>query len=988
MENRILRTVRYSLFSGTLRLWVVVLCALPLSRAWAGNITAVWANEGGDKVTQDELRVTRQVENQTGKVINRAWDGRTIHLFGAHNEEVSFNLVLEAPFSPASNVTVTFDTLTGPGGAAIHSTPTTGSGVFNWTNRPIELFLARYLQINGLSWLEYTEGYDPTVPVRFKQTNGSGGWTARPDHGKFYPDPLVPLEVAQPFTIAASQNQSIWSDIYIPKSVPAGTYTGNVIVQESGATSWTIPVQLTVYNFALPDVPTAKTFMVGGDDGTIMDYWFGRRDIYGGPDLVRTWLIADRFWQVFHRHKIDLVGDNACNNTELDPNCPTGWSCTPCASSIPRLNGALFTAAHGYDGPGVGQGVGVYSINTYGSPKDMYFTSNANMYLYLDEWVTWFKQNSPQTQFWLYTCDEPLGNPNCSPSDIEAFIQRIHANPGPGSQMPTLSTIDPVVAKEQIPSLDIPVVPAGDRRCPGGAESCDFLNVQEQTAAYYRNTPGKHFFAYNTHRPSTGSDATEDDGTALRTIGWSQFKKNVERWFNWFTMPGGGVDYFNQAVTFGQCSPDASVGQANCANGDGQLVYPGTQIHSPANSYNIDGPIATIRLKEWRRGIQDADYLALASKANSQATQAIVNKMIPAVMWEAPPGLNSVWGTGPISWSVDPDDWENARAQLAQIILGNTLTATPTLSVSPVVLNFKVAEGGAAPAPQTVNVRDTGGAGLSWTGTAPTSSWLQWPALGGTMAAGDSQPLSISVDNTGLTKGSYHDSVTLTAPGADNSPEAVDVNLTIAAAGSGNLLATGYEVAFSTIAGGGLLPAQTISLTNTGQNPMGFTFSTFGTGPNWLTVTPGQTLLNANQQTTITVTANAHNVSPGSYTQAIVFNAPDALNNPIIVWADLNVRSLRSGSASSAFTHSLHVFPNPWRLDKHNGTSMTFDQAAVNSDIKIFTVSGHLVTTILANASGVATWDPQKSRAASGVYLYLGTSNQGGSAHGKFAVIH
>src|SRR5881227_1668634 len=77
---------------------------------FGANISAVWANEGGDKVTQDELRATRHTENLTGKVINRAWDGTTVLLSGARNEVVSFNLVLEAASAAASNVSVSFDT--------------------------------------------------------------------------------------------------------------------------------------------------------------------------------------------------------------------------------------------------------------------------------------------------------------------------------------------------------------------------------------------------------------------------------------------------------------------------------------------------------------------------------------------------------------------------------------------------------------------------------------------------------------------------------------------------------------------------------------------------------------------------------------------------------------------------------------------------------------------------------------------------------------
>src|SRR5688500_7767120 len=79
-------------------------------------VAAVWANEGGDKVTQDDLRAS----STPTSVHNPVWDGTTIRMFGARNEVVNFNLVLEAP-GGASGVSVGFNTLTGPNGKQIVS---------------------------------------------------------------------------------------------------------------------------------------------------------------------------------------------------------------------------------------------------------------------------------------------------------------------------------------------------------------------------------------------------------------------------------------------------------------------------------------------------------------------------------------------------------------------------------------------------------------------------------------------------------------------------------------------------------------------------------------------------------------------------------------------------------------------------------------------------------------------------------------------------
>ena len=144
------------------------LLLLPFN-SFASNISAVWANDGSDKVTKDELRATLHKENLTGKVLNRTWNGQAITLSGARNEVISFNLVLEAAQATANNVTIDFDTLTGPSGSLIQSSPATGNCVFTWAGRPIELFYLRYLQIKGLSVFGYGKSDERQIPRRFQR---------------------------------------------------------------------------------------------------------------------------------------------------------------------------------------------------------------------------------------------------------------------------------------------------------------------------------------------------------------------------------------------------------------------------------------------------------------------------------------------------------------------------------------------------------------------------------------------------------------------------------------------------------------------------------------------------------------------------------------------------------------------------------------------------------------------------------------------------
>ena len=195
----------------------------------------LWANDGGDKVTKDELRCYKDAS----KVINTVWDGSKINVFGARNEVVSFNLILEAPSAAANDVAVSFNRLIGPNGSEIVSKTVSGNGVFDWVGRSIELFYVRYLEIKGLSLLSYGFYDERHVPERFRRPwtgegDATGTWEDRPDHNKLYPDIAVPLELIGSFNIPANQNQSIWVDIYIPNSAQAGTYRGTLSVGSTG----------------------------------------------------------------------------------------------------------------------------------------------------------------------------------------------------------------------------------------------------------------------------------------------------------------------------------------------------------------------------------------------------------------------------------------------------------------------------------------------------------------------------------------------------------------------------------------------------------------------------------------------------------------------------------------------------------------------------------------------------------------------------------
>lgn len=636
-----------------------VVSALPVFAAQ--NLTAIWANTGEDKVTQEELRAT-----QHKAVKNSVWDGSQVSLFGGRNEVVAFNVILEAGSHEARNVTVSFKRLDAPGGASITSSATTGDGVFDWTQRPIELFYVRYLQIKGLSKVSY-ETYDERhVPQRMRRPmrgngGGAGAWSDRPDHDKFYPDIAVPLELVSNFTIAAGSNQSIWVDVYIPKTTPPGNYQGNVVVQENGNPVARIPVQLKVYAFTLPDVPSAKT-MLYYSAANINSRYLGSS--YIKPDSAaanKAVLLRDRHYLLAHRHRFSLIGDSP-----EDCGAPADAN-QPCSESVNRLNGSLFTASHGYAGPGVNVGNNVYSIGTYGSWGWRKGTQ-AEMNRHTDAWAGWFDRHAPTTEYFLYLIDE-----SSDTAQIETWSRWILANPGPGRHMKSLATLALPTAASQSPSLDIPT----------STLEVGLSSRWQPLAETYTTDPRKRLYLYNGGRPASGSTAIEDDGIALRERAWGQYKKHINRWFFWETTyynnyqgRMGETNVFQTAHTFGgKSSVDHGVGETgwNYSNGDGVLFYPGTDRVYPADSYGVEGPFASLRLKYWRRGLQDVDYLTLASTVDPAAVRTLVDQMVPKVLWDY--GVDNprdpTYTHTDVSWSNDPQVWENARARLAKIIEGS-----------------------------------------------------------------------------------------------------------------------------------------------------------------------------------------------------------------------------------------------------------------------------------------------------------------------------
>jgi hypothetical protein len=103
--------------------------------------------------------------------------------------------------------------------------------------------------------------------------------------------------------------------------------------------------------------------------------------------------------------------------------------------------------------------------------------------------------------------------------------------------------------------------------------------------------------------------------------------------------------------------------------------------------------------------------------------------------------------------------------------------SSPLITAGPASFDFSARQGGANPARQTLSLWNSGGATLTWSATDSADCLILSPTSGS--SAEETDNIILSVDISGMNAGSYAAVVTISAPGAANTPQTVVVNLTI-----------------------------------------------------------------------------------------------------------------------------------------------------------------------------------------------------------------
>lgn len=197
-----------------------------------------------------------------------------------------------------------------------------------------------------------------------------------------------------------------------------------------------------------------------------------------------------------------------------------------------------------------------------------------------------------------------------------------------------------------------------------------------------------------------------------------------------------------------------------------------------------------------------------------------------------------------------------------------TISSNPLISFTPNALTFAYQVGGAAPSSQSVATASTGAA-LSYTLFATTTIGGGWLAATGGLTTPN--PISVAVDPAGLGAGTYNGLVTVTAPGAGNSPQKIPVTLNVTNAPL--VVASPSSLIFTYQTGKTAPSAQVIKVTSsTGEKLTFSATSATADGGTWLSAF----FVTASTPGSLSIGVSTNNLAPGKYTGTVSITATDA----------------------------------------------------------------------------------------------------------------
>ncbi|MFC1792252.1 glycoside hydrolase domain-containing protein [Planctomycetota bacterium] len=535
--------------------------------------------------------INLKVLNSTERIgqSQEPYGAAAVEIKAARNEVESFQLVVAAPKENISVVEVEISDLAGPAGSKI-------------AKENVKLFREEYVRVRMSSpRAELPPGLypDPLVPF------------INPDTGK----PIVPLNqsrerwgepvkttgydmYAVPFDVFKGQNQALWIDVYVPKDVPAGTYSGVLTVRARGGISDQIGVTITVWDFTLPDGPTHR------------NHFGGFSNVARSFNVERS---SERFRQIEMRY-CRAMAEHRINPPILN-------------YLLPEVNGdgSLNIVPEKHEA--LKEFISEFHVTDFEIPRsrfarlpgstlspDYKTISDADRekaQRYYKDYYKYLKDNGWDKLAYVYMLDEPNLRGNY---EQVLVLGRIVHEAVP--QLKCLVVEQTYLQDPSWPSID----PAVDIWCPLWS-FIDRKTINEKIAH------GDEVWSYTalvqrSPRYHPQYENVKDLDPPYWHIDRPLIVYRVPTWIN-YQYDITGLLYWSTVTTVIEPWSNPAFAHPRHYNGGGFLFYPGAPC-------GIDGPVASMRVKNLRDGMEDYEYLAILEKlAGQKAVKEIVDTIAP-----------------------------------------------------------------------------------------------------------------------------------------------------------------------------------------------------------------------------------------------------------------------------------------------------------------------------------------------------------------------
>jgi uncharacterized protein (TIGR03382 family) len=419
-----------------------------------------------------------------------------------------------------------------------------------------------------------------------------------------WPDALVPdvddvvgeKRNAFPFGVPAGESRAIWVEVRVPPDAAPGTYFGNVTVTSAEGEA-NIPVVFTVWDITLPATSSLRTFFglgygtINRAHGTTGDSDAQLRARYGAFGLD-------------HRISVSGIWDDGAH-TDMG-HFDRFYKPLVEGSAQTRLPGAKWTTV---------KYVGSRSVDQY------------------KRWAQKARAEGWFDALFDYTCDEPPLT--CAWSEINSRTNTVHAA---DPEMKTLVTtqIWEADAHGVSSGIDIivPVVNWMDDK-PGSEHAG---NNRSKYDGFLGSSPQKELWLYQSCM-SHGCGGTVNFGSPTASdqyyTGWptymidaSAVRNRAMEWISFLENATGEL-YWESSFAYASRGINAWTSQWDFSgNGDGTLFYPGTPGKIGGTTHI---PVASIRLKMIREGMEDYEYLKILSDlGHGDEARAIARDLFPS----------------------------------------------------------------------------------------------------------------------------------------------------------------------------------------------------------------------------------------------------------------------------------------------------------------------------------------------------------------------